>query len=154
MSEEHPNRIKELRDARGWSLRELDEHSGITHTKLHRIETGATPADISDLRKIARALDVKISALLNDDDVEMRADNFAAGLLDIMKQIPSEVRADVIIAAHAVVRTARGIAAQHSSLEGNPNQVAQLAETWNRFRDAERGEALDLWKIAKLGRTT
>ncbi len=53
-------RIKELRDRRTLSQRELAERSGVAHTTIHALETGkrgsAWPRTV---RKLAEALDVE-----------------------------------------------------------------------------------------------
>lgn len=153
MAGELPNRIKELREERAWSLRELDQQSGISHTKLHRIETGATAPDFNDLKRIAKAFNVRLSTLLNDEDVEVRLDEFGAELLDLLAGIPIDQRPDVLLAAHHVARAVTGIAASRSAaaLRGDPDLVDRLAQRWNTLQDGDRTYALDLWNIAKLG---
>lgn len=134
-------------------MRDLEKKSGITHTKLHRIETGATAPDFNDLRRIAKAFGVRISALLNDEDVEFRADEFGDDILDLLKSIPTEQRPDVLVAAQHVARAVTGIAAGRSAaaLYGDPTLVDKLAHKWNNLNESDRAYALDLWNIAKLG---
>lgn len=160
MEPEYPNRIQALRQAQSppWSLRDLEQRTNkrITHSKLHRIETGATAPDFDDLKIIANAFGVRISALLNDQDVELRIDDFGRDLLDLLAEVPKDQRADVLLAARHVARAVTGIAASRSAaaLRGEPTLVDQLAERWNTFSEDERPRALDLWNIARLGTTS
>lgn len=155
MEQAPTNRIRELREDRAWSLRDLEQRSGITHTKLHRIETGTTAPDYNDLKKIAKAFDIRISGLLIDEDVELRVDEFGQDILDLLTQIPAPERPDVLLAARHVARAVTGIAASRSSaaLNGDPELVSKLAHRWNTLQDSDRPYALDLWNIAKLGRS-
>ena len=59
-------RLRELRDARGWSQTELAERAGVTRATVSRIE-GAKVAslDLQVFEKLARALDVHPSALVD-----------------------------------------------------------------------------------------
>jgi transcriptional regulator with XRE-family HTH domain len=157
MDPEFPNRIHALRNAHrpALSLRDLAQRTGgrITHTKLQRIETGATPPDFNDLKIIANALGIRVSGLLNDEDVEVRVDEFGAELLDLLATIPNDQRADVLLAAQHVARAVTGMAASRSAaaLRGEPALVDKLAQRWNTLQDSDRSYALDLWNIAKLG---
>ena len=74
--------IKKKRNDKNWSMRELAEKAGISHTEIARIEKGErTNPSASMLRAIATALHVPITELLE-----------AAGLADAMPK--------PIIAAH------------------------------------------------------
>ena len=54
--------LRALRDARGWSTRELAEQSGLAMNTLSLIENAKTSPSVSTLQQIARALDVPITA--------------------------------------------------------------------------------------------
>jgi transcriptional regulator with XRE-family HTH domain len=153
MEEQLPNRIRDLRDAKHLSLRDLAERSGVAHSKLHRLEIGQTPLTLDrDARKIAEALDVRFSGLLNDDDVELRVDETSSALISAVQEIPVDHRHDAVKAAAAIVRIARTIAAQSTgALKGDHEEIGQLAESWNEFRPEQRREALQLWRLARLG---
>ena len=58
-------RIQQLRDARGWSQVELAARAGISRPYLARLETGRQDPRVSVLAKIAKALRVNISALVD-----------------------------------------------------------------------------------------
>lgn len=50
-------RLRELRDARGWSQRELARRANITHATVNRIENGKVKSlDLEVLEKLAAAL--------------------------------------------------------------------------------------------------
>jgi transcriptional regulator with XRE-family HTH domain len=57
-------RIKALRAIRKWSQAELAKRAGISHGYLARLEIGMHDPTITTLEKIAKALRVKVSALL------------------------------------------------------------------------------------------
>lgn len=59
-------RIKELRNRRGWSMRELARRAGMRYATVHALEHGADP-QLSTLEKLARAFDVKVTALLREE---------------------------------------------------------------------------------------
>ena len=53
-------KIRELRKARGWTQAQLANAANITPEYLSKIETGAKPASIITLRKIASALSMEL----------------------------------------------------------------------------------------------
>ncbi len=57
-------RLRELREARGWSLRALAQRSGVSAAMLSEIERGAKSPTVRLAYQIAQALDCSISALL------------------------------------------------------------------------------------------
>jgi len=54
--------IRINRTERGWTLRELSEHSGISVSQLSSIERGAHLPSVESLVAVAEALDAKPSA--------------------------------------------------------------------------------------------
>jgi putative transcriptional regulator len=51
-------RIKELRQAKGWSQRELGRQAGVRHATIQRIESEQTTGiDFDTLERLARALE-------------------------------------------------------------------------------------------------
>jgi putative transcriptional regulator len=59
------SRIRELRDERGYSQRELARRAGVRQPSLSAIETGqAKRVDVAMLEQIAKALEVELSDLL------------------------------------------------------------------------------------------
>lgn len=60
---ELPNRIAELRLARGWSQRELARRCEITHPALSKLEHGGTGATLRLVKRIADELGVSVAEL-------------------------------------------------------------------------------------------
>ena len=58
------NRIKELRQAKGWSQQLLADHAQIERSHLTRLEEGRKEAGLRVLERIALALDVEIEDLV------------------------------------------------------------------------------------------
>ncbi len=56
-------RLRELREERMLSLRELEEMSGVSYSTIWRIEDGRQGAHPSTVRKLAEALGVRPSEL-------------------------------------------------------------------------------------------
>lgn len=56
-------KVWQLRTAKGYSLRELEEISGVSKTTINNIENGKTNPTIETLLLLAKALDVELSAL-------------------------------------------------------------------------------------------
>lgn len=68
-------RIRTLRRARGWSLDNLTERTGISPSQLSRIETGHRRISLDQLAVIARALDKSLDQLVespDDSDIVIR----------------------------------------------------------------------------------
>nr|DAH16641.1 MAG TPA: helix-turn-helix XRE-family like protein [Caudoviricetes sp.] len=56
-------KVWQLRTAKGYSLRELEEISGVSKTTINNIENGKANPTIETLLLLAKALDVDLSAL-------------------------------------------------------------------------------------------
>lgn len=56
-------KVWQLRTAKGYSLRELEEISGVSKTIINNIENGKANPTIETLLLLAKALDVELSAL-------------------------------------------------------------------------------------------
>lgn len=66
--------IRQERTRAGLNQRDLAEHAGLSQPTLHRIEQGARPAlSVTELDRIARALDVPMRYLLRGNPVADRA---------------------------------------------------------------------------------
>jgi transcriptional regulator with XRE-family HTH domain len=59
-------RLKELRREQVLSLRELEEKSGVSYNTIWRIEAGRQGAHQRTIRKLAEALDVRPSELIEE----------------------------------------------------------------------------------------
>lgn len=67
------NKIKELREKAGLTMTKLAERSGVAQPLISRYESGKHVPGQAHLKKIARALKVSLSELLEDDDAGLGA---------------------------------------------------------------------------------
>lgn len=58
-------RLKELRDNKKWSLRDLEACTGIDHSELSRYESGYVSPQLVSLYKISQAYGITLSKLLD-----------------------------------------------------------------------------------------
>lgn len=63
-------RIRALREAMGWSLRDLAERSGVSAPMLSQVERGETSPTLAVAEKIAAGLELTLSQLLRLDEGE------------------------------------------------------------------------------------
>ena len=63
------DKIRTLRQKRGWSQEQLGEIVGFSQSKINKIENGDWDS-LSDLRLIARALGVPIEEFVREDEAE------------------------------------------------------------------------------------
>ena len=61
----NPTRFKELRTARGLSIRKLAEEAGVSTETVYSLEHGRRQPSVRTLGKIARALGVEAKDLLS-----------------------------------------------------------------------------------------
>ena len=61
-------RLRELRLARGMTLRALAEASGLSTALLSQIENGRTDPSVASMRKLAEVFDAQVASLFNDPD--------------------------------------------------------------------------------------
>ena len=62
-------RIRVLRVGRGWSQEVLAEVAGVHRNYIGQVERGAVKVSVAQLLKIARALEVAVGVLVEDDIV-------------------------------------------------------------------------------------
>ncbi|MCJ8341303.1 MAG: cupin domain-containing protein [Cetobacterium sp.] len=67
-------RIKKSRNERGLSLRELATRVELSASFLSQIEQGKASPSIENLKKIATCLDVRVSYLIEDEEVKKNSD--------------------------------------------------------------------------------
>lgn len=66
-------RLKELREARGWTQTELADRAGVPQGTISKIESGKTGGiDFDNLEKLADALDVNAALLIQHDPAKRR----------------------------------------------------------------------------------
>ena len=52
--------LRQVRDRRGWSLRQLGERSGVSYVTIQRIEAGTLSPTVATLEKLAAALGISV----------------------------------------------------------------------------------------------
>lgn len=52
--------LRQWRDRRGWSLRELGERAGVSYVTIHKIEAGTLSPTVATLEKLAAALKIAV----------------------------------------------------------------------------------------------
>jgi transcriptional regulator with XRE-family HTH domain len=65
--------VKNLRKRRGWTIQELADASGTSHFTVNDIELGKRNPRGKTLQKIAKALDVPVSALFDEEPTDPKA---------------------------------------------------------------------------------
>jgi transcriptional regulator with XRE-family HTH domain len=60
-----PNRIKELREVRGWSMRDLADRLGTSGSTVNKLEKGQTALNIPWMERLAAAFGVPIETLVS-----------------------------------------------------------------------------------------
>ena len=60
------HRIRELRHAKGWSQERLAEHAGLDRSYIAGIEVGVRNPSLNALERLAVALSVRLSELVQD----------------------------------------------------------------------------------------
>lgn len=70
--------IKNLRESRNWSIRELGERSDIAFTMISRYEKGTAFPKGKSLEKLAKALNVSVKDLTGEAPVKFTQKNFDA----------------------------------------------------------------------------
>jgi transcriptional regulator with XRE-family HTH domain len=66
-SEIDGERLQEIRMSRGFTLRRLEIHSGVSYERINELELGGGVAEGDTIEKLAEALDVEPSELLAED---------------------------------------------------------------------------------------
>jgi transcriptional regulator with XRE-family HTH domain len=74
--------VKELRERKGWSLRDLGARCGVSSAYLSRIERGASVPSFSILANIASAFDVSPDYFIEFERSAKELESALAGLLD------------------------------------------------------------------------
>lgn len=146
-----PNRIAELREHYRLSIRDLAEKLGWDHNRLHRLETGASRLDVETMRIIASKLGLKPSALLNDEDVELRASEQGQEILSLLQSVPPGHWLDFLKIARELLNLVQIMAAQNAPgvLAGETRQIGELRDVWNNFDETSRDRALALLKLVR-----
>jgi transcriptional regulator with XRE-family HTH domain len=99
-------RIKELREKRGWSMRELAARANTTSSTINKLEKGLTRLNTDWLTRLAAALEVEPQELITpsdrepppiqQDDVELYEGGLPYGLLNIFDDRDKEKDAEYL----------------------------------------------------------
>lgn len=142
------DRIREMREARGWTLSELARRIDSTPTQVRKLETGDLQVSLLWMRRFARAFGVKMAALLPPDEIDISATGEAAELLDAFFAVPPRDRPILLAAAREVVGVVRRMGAKAGALPGDPALSAEMLDVWQKWDDQQRRAALDLLRAA------
>lgn len=131
-------RVKELREAAGWSQVDLATHAGTTSTTISAIETGRTSTNLDTIGNIAECLGVNLAELFNESKVPAPR---------IIKQdIPTAFQ---LATEDLIRRTASELSDQVISkikqrIEASP--VDPLIELISQLDETERATAIKLFE--------
>ena len=67
----HDIRLREIRKARGYTQNKLAMKSGLSRQAIEVIESGQKSPTLNTLAKIANALDVTVSQLIGESDLNV-----------------------------------------------------------------------------------
>lgn len=82
-------RIRALRDLKGWSLRELSRRSGLSHAMIGHIETGERDGTIETICQLAEALGVS-PGLLQEPGISLDRIERISQMLDRIDQLDDD----------------------------------------------------------------
>lgn len=86
----YPNRIREVREAKGLTQQQVSRAMGTSHQTIEKWELGKTDVGLQRLERVARALGVPTHTLVNGsnpaNDSEERA------LIDLFRRLPANER--------------------------------------------------------------
>ena len=71
-------RLKRLREAKGWTQTRLARESGVSQTYISELEAGKSIPTIVIAQKLARALGVPLADLVDDAAMESREEGVVA----------------------------------------------------------------------------
>jgi transcriptional regulator with XRE-family HTH domain len=92
------NKIKKVREAKGFSQRQIAKELGMDPSQYSKIENGKTDPTTSTLEKIAKALNIEISDLFASDDIFKdinSADKTLVEKIRLIEQLDDKERASI-----------------------------------------------------------
>jgi transcriptional regulator with XRE-family HTH domain len=121
--------IRKLRLARGWTLADLSEHSGVPISTLSRVELGQTLLNYDKLVRLCRALDVDLQGLIAHEAA--------------VTQAPSGRR--------SIVRAGEGAPVRVGGLNGRAAASDLLAKSFSPILlDLQADEVIDTRPLASM----
>lgn len=106
-----PNRIREVRDARGLTQDYVGRQINATGETIRKYETGEAQITIYNLQRVAKALGVRACELLNDYEGARDSEERAA--LSILRRLSSVERQRAIMLLAAIEQTDVRIRGNH-----------------------------------------
>ena len=97
-------RIRELRNQRGWSQAILAEKSGVEPSNISHIERAATKLSLPTLINIANALEVTLDELVYGNLV--KSDHISVKIID---ELVSDCSSEELMAVAEIVKTTKNI---------------------------------------------
>jgi transcriptional regulator with XRE-family HTH domain len=101
--EQMPNRIRELRKARGFMLEQLANRIGCSVTQMSDLERGMKPLSLHWMKVIARTLKVRPADLLNEEDNSRSLTAAERELVDLYGQADDPQKAQLLQMARILV---------------------------------------------------
>lgn len=108
-----PNRLREWRMARGYSLKKLGELTAQKHQSVARHETGENQITLDQMQLYAKALSIKPEELLNGS---VRISDEMRELLEIYESLPTDARVRFLRMGHAFAEPAPEYGAEHPTV--------------------------------------
>lgn len=90
------NRIRELRKAARLSLHEVAGRCGTDASQIRKLEAGERQLTLAWMRRLGAALEVRPSALLLDDDAELRLTPEEREIVDTFRRLPPHLADQVL----------------------------------------------------------
>ena len=113
-----PNRLKQLRTSKDWSLQKLADLVGCTHSTIDKFEKGATTLTVEWAMRIAPALGVHWTALFEDSPAHLDA------RLAELNELTARLKPDQI---PLVVQLLRQLTDEHQLKQSSATQPEKLA---------------------------
>lgn len=93
---EIPNRFKNLRTEKGFSVYRLAKASDISENYIHKIEKGESQPSVYVLEKLLACLGVTLAEFLNESPDVMYPSAFERELVETVRVLPKE-KADAVL---------------------------------------------------------
>lgn len=104
-----PNRLREIRLAKGWSQQRLADAVNCSKMQISTLERGEQSLDLMWMRRLSTPLGVEPGELLLPQDNQRAAQNEdEARLLEAMRAMPENVRAQFISIGEAMADIKQG----------------------------------------------
>ena len=141
-----PNRIAELRDLLHLTQGELGARCQppLTLNVISKLENQRTPLTLGLMRQLAPALGVKASALLVDEDAEIRLDADEARVIGDLRALPEADGPRVREAVGTIVGTFRAVTRSEAPLPRLAIDEEVAKDIADIFEHKPREEALKL----------